>query len=73
MGIVDGDTVTRVVIGLNGLMIAWFGNRMPKTLAPSACARQAITDRDHACCVAVSTAVIEGRAVRTPASVQEAG
>ena len=40
MGYIDGDTVTRVVIGMNGLMIAWYGNRMPKALAPSAHARQ---------------------------------
>ncbi|MBC9032454.1 ammonium transporter [Sphingomonas sp. JC676] len=41
LGYVDSDTVTRVVIGLNGLMIAWYGNRMPKTFVPSARARQA--------------------------------
>ncbi|WP_269713915.1 ammonium transporter [Caulobacter sp. NIBR2454] len=41
LGYVDGDTVTRVVIGLNGLMIAWYGNRLPKTFVPSAGARQA--------------------------------
>lgn len=35
-GYMDGETVTRVVIGLNGLMIAWIGNRMPKMAAPSA-------------------------------------
>jgi hypothetical protein len=40
-GYVDGDTVTRIVVGLNGLMIAWMGNRMPKTFVPDACARQA--------------------------------
>ena len=40
-GLVDGDTVTRVVIGLNGLMIAWYGNRMPKAFVPSVAARQA--------------------------------
>lgn len=40
-GFVDGDTVTRVAIGLTGLMIASFGNRMPKTVVPSAWARQA--------------------------------
>ena len=42
LGYVDGDTVTRVVIGMNGLMIAWFGNRMPKAVVPSAGARQAM-------------------------------
>ena len=41
-GYVDSDTVTRVVIGMNGLMIAWFGNRMPKAFVPSAGARQAM-------------------------------
>ena len=30
LGYVDGDTVTRVVIAMNGLMIAWYGNLMPK-------------------------------------------
>lgn len=39
-GYIDGDTVTRLVIGANGLMIAWFGNRMPKAFVPNACARQ---------------------------------
>lgn len=40
-GYVDGDTVTRIVVGLTGLMIAWMGNRMPKTFVTSACGRQA--------------------------------
>jgi hypothetical protein len=40
-GLIDGDTVTRVVIGMNGLMIAWYGNRMPKAVVPNAYARQA--------------------------------
>ncbi|WP_299175396.1 ammonium transporter [uncultured Brevundimonas sp.] len=40
-GLLDADTVTRVVVGLNGLMIAWMGNRLPKTFVPNACARQA--------------------------------
>lgn len=40
LGYVDGDTVTRVVIGINGLMIAWYGNRMPKVFVPGALARQ---------------------------------
>ena len=39
-GYLDHDTVLRLVIGANGLMIAWFGNRMPKAFVPSACARQ---------------------------------
>jgi hypothetical protein len=39
-GHIDADTVTRIVIGANGLMIAWFGNRLPKAFVPSAGARQ---------------------------------
>jgi len=39
-GYIDHDTVLRLVIGANGLMIAYFGNRAPKMVAPSACARQ---------------------------------
>jgi hypothetical protein len=39
-GYVDGDTVTRVVICLNGFMIAWYGNRMPKRFFPSELARK---------------------------------
>jgi hypothetical protein len=41
LGYVDADTVMRVVIGSNGLMIVWYGNLMPKAVAPSALARQA--------------------------------
>lgn len=41
MGYVDSETVTRIVIGLTGLMIASFGNRMPKTFIPGPFARQA--------------------------------
>lgn len=40
LGYVDGDTVTRVVICLNGFMLAWYGNRMPKRFFPSALARK---------------------------------
>ena len=39
-GYIDQDTVLRIVIGMNGLMIAYFGNRAPKAIAPSAFARQ---------------------------------
>ncbi len=36
---IDADTVTRV-IALNGLMVAWYGNRMPKSFVPDAQARR---------------------------------
>lgn len=39
-GYLEADTVTRIVIGLTGLMVAWFGNQMPKAFVPSACARK---------------------------------
>jgi hypothetical protein len=39
-GYIDNDTVNRIVMGATGLMIAWFGNRMPKAVAPSADARK---------------------------------
>jgi hypothetical protein len=41
LGYIDADTVTRIVMGANGLMIAWFGNRLPKAFVPSACAQRA--------------------------------
>jgi hypothetical protein len=41
MGYVDGETVTRVVTGLTGLMVVSFGNRIPKTFVAGARARQA--------------------------------
>ncbi|MDF7777393.1 ammonium transporter [Sphingomonas sp. AOB5] len=40
-GYIDADTVTRIVVGTNGLLIAWYGNRMPKAFVPSAGARKA--------------------------------
>ena len=41
LGYLEADTVTRMVIGLTGIMIASFGNRLPKTFVPSSRARQA--------------------------------
>ena len=41
LGYIDGDTVTRVVIGLTGLMIAANGNRLPKVVVPNAYAQRA--------------------------------
>ena len=39
-GIIEGDTVIRLVVGVNGLMIAWYGNLLPKAFAPNASVRQ---------------------------------
>jgi hypothetical protein len=41
LGAIDADTVLRLVIGVNGLMVAWYGNRMPKTFVPSVRVQQA--------------------------------
>jgi hypothetical protein len=41
LGYIDSDAVTRLVFGANGLIIAWYGNRMPKTVVPCAHAGQA--------------------------------
>jgi hypothetical protein len=41
LGYIDGDTAMRVT-AINGLMIAWYGNRMPKAFVPRACVRQAM-------------------------------
>ena len=57
-GYIDADTTTRIVLGATGLMIAWQGNRMPKTFIPDAGARQA---RRVACCsLALSGLVYAG-------------
>ncbi len=41
LGYVEADTVTRLVFGSNGLMIAWYGNRIPKAFVASPQARRA--------------------------------
>lgn len=39
-GYIESDTVQRLVMGATGLMVAWYGNRMPKTFVPTANARR---------------------------------
>ena len=39
-GYIDQDTVLRLVMGATGLMVAHYGNRAPKAVAPSVCAQQ---------------------------------
>ena len=41
LGYIDQETTLRLVLGVTGLMIASFGNRIPKTFVPSAGARKA--------------------------------
>lgn len=40
LGYLDQEIVERIVIGINGLMIVYFGNRLPKSVVPSAAARR---------------------------------
>ena len=35
-GWISEDTVTRIVLAVTGLMIVWYGNRIPKTVVPVA-------------------------------------
>lgn len=39
-GYIDGDAVTRLVMGATGLMVAWAGNRAPKAFVPDPRGRQ---------------------------------
>lgn len=39
-GLIDGDAVTRIVMGATGLMLVWIGNRMPKAWVPAEKARR---------------------------------
>jgi hypothetical protein len=41
LGYIEAETVTRIVMCATGLMVAWFGNRMPKKFVPNALARKA--------------------------------
>jgi hypothetical protein len=41
LGYISSDAVMRWVCGANGLMIAWYGNRIPKKVVRTAQARQA--------------------------------
>jgi hypothetical protein len=41
LGYIDRDTAERIFLGVVGLWMAWYGNRIPKTFVRSAQARQA--------------------------------
>jgi hypothetical protein len=41
LGYIDQETTLRIVLGVTGLMIASFGDRIPKKFAPGAGARKA--------------------------------
>lgn len=40
IGMIDQESVQRLVLGATGLMVAAFGNRMPKAFAPTVAAQQ---------------------------------
>ena len=39
-GYIDRDTMLRILIGINGLMIIYYGNLVPKKIAPNGNVRQ---------------------------------
>lgn len=41
IGYIDGDAATRITLGATGIMLAWYGNRMPKLLVRGDRARRA--------------------------------
>lgn len=41
LGYLEQETTLRIVLGVTGLMVAAFGNRIPKTFAPGAGVRKA--------------------------------
>jgi hypothetical protein len=67
LGYIDGDTVIRLVMGMNGLMIASNGNRLPKAVVPSASAQQA--RRVAGWAMALSGLVFAGMFAFAPISV----
>ena len=71
LGYMDADAVTRLVIGVNGLMIAWYGNRMPKAFAPTATARR--VNRVAGWSLALSGLVYAGLWAFAPIPVAVAG
>jgi hypothetical protein len=71
LGYVDSETVTRVVIGLTGLMIASFGNRIPKSFVANPQARKA--RRVAAWSLVLSGLVYAGLWAFAPISVAVAG
>ncbi len=71
LGYIDTDTVNRLVMGAIGLMVAWFGNRMPKRFVPVAWARKA--SRVGGWSMALSGLVYAGLWAFAPADVAVLG
>lgn len=71
LGVIDHETATRLVMGAIGLMVAWFGNRMPKRIAPTGWARE--VNRVGGWSMALSGLVWAGLWALAPTSVAVAG
>ena len=69
LGYIDQEMTTRIVIVATGLMIVAFGNRIPKTFAPSACARKA--QRVAAWSMVISGLIYAGVFLFAPMDVAE--
>ena len=68
---IDGDAVTRIVLGATGLMVAWYGNRMPKAVVSGAAARQ--VNRVAGWSMALSGLAYAGLVAFAPLSVAVVG
>ncbi|WP_292092535.1 ammonium transporter [Brevundimonas sp.] len=66
LGYIDQETTLRIVLGATGLMVASFGNRIPKTLARGPGARKA--QRVTAWAMVISGLIYAGAFVFAPIS-----
>jgi Ca2+/Na+ antiporter len=67
LGYIDQEMTLRIVLGATGLMIASFGNRIPKTFVPGAGARKA--QRVTAWSMVISGLIYAGAFVFAPISM----
>lgn len=70
-GWIDPDTVTRIVLCAIGLMLAWIGNRMPKTIMPGV--RAAQVNRVGGWSLAISGLIYAGLWIFAPIDVAVIG
>lgn len=70
-GWIDPDTVTRIVLCAIGLMLAWIGNRMPKTIMPGV--RAAQVNRVGGWSLAISGLIYAGLWIFAPVDVAVIG
>lgn len=70
-GWIDPDTVTRIVLCAIGLMLAWIGNRMPKTIMPGV--RAAQLNRVGGWSLAISGLIYAGLWIFAPIDVAVIG